>query len=130
MIEAAVAPAARSSLEGGGLKGSLGAHRGFSGVLALLAATVAVVGVTAAPSSAFGATQIEWGWGENGGGQTGDGTSSSYRDSPVPGVQGVAGLSVGQGFSLALMEEGTGTAWGFKNAGLGDGKSTFSYEPV
>src|ERR1700730_465803 len=123
-------PAGAAAWREAALQASHRAHRGFFRVLPLLTVIVVVAGVMAAPSSAFGATQIEWGWGQKGAGQLGDGTASSYRDPPVPGVQGVAGLAAGQGFSLALMKDGTVTAWGFNNPGLGDGKSTFSYVPV
>lgn len=99
-------------------------------MLPLLAAIVVVAGAAAAPAAALGATHIVWGWGKNEG-QLGDGTEGNVRALPVPSEQGVVGVSAGDLFSLALMEDGTITAWGYNGQGqLGDGTTTESKVPV
>ena len=86
---------------------------------------------------------LEWpyrqivGWGDNGGGQLGDGTFSS---SPLPVAVTQAGvlagktitaISCGVSHSLALCSDGTLVSWGSNNYGeLGNGTTTASSTPV
>lgn len=56
-----------------------------------------------------------WGWGYNGGGQLGDGTTSGsgvYTPVQVTGLTGVVAIAAGSAFSLALKADGTVWAWG------------------
>ncbi len=68
-----------------------------------------------------------WTWGSNGGGQLGDGTATDRRKpARVDGTGGdglrMQALAAGEGFSLALAEDGTVWAWGHNFAGqLGTG---------
>lgn len=70
-------------------------------------------------------------WGENGYGQLGTGStegpeecpaSCSIVPRPVPGLSDAVAISAGNGYSLALLANGTVVAWGFDEDGtIGDG---------
>jgi len=71
-------------------------------------------------------------WGDNGGGQFGDGTTTS-SDVPVPvsDLSAVSAISAGSKFALALLKNGTVMAWGYNKHGeLGDGSTAQSLTPV
>src|SRR5262249_26375217 len=64
-----------------------------------------------------------WTWGDNYGGQIGDGTTTD-RPTPfhVPGLSGVTAIAAGGFHSVAVLGDGTVSTWGFNNSGqLGDG---------
>jgi alpha-tubulin suppressor-like RCC1 family protein len=72
-------------------------------------------------------------WGDNEGGQLGIGGSAESVDTPVavPGLSGVQSIAAGNGFSLALLSNGTVMAWGENESGqLGDGFVAQSTAPV
>jgi alpha-tubulin suppressor-like RCC1 family protein len=72
------------------------------------------------------------GWGANGAGQLGDGTTTQ-RNIPVQvsGITGVIAIAAGCCHTLALKDDGTVWAWGNNWAGqLGDGTTTWRYTPV
>ena len=74
-----------------------------------------------------------WGWGDNGNGQLGDGTTSQ-RKVPVA-VHGVSGgRAVAAGDSHSLMVRSDGTLWGWGDNGngqVGDGGPTnYAHTPV
>ncbi|WP_368667433.1 RCC1 domain-containing protein, partial [Corallococcus sp. AB030] len=73
-----------------------------------------------------------WGWGDNGFGALGDGTTTD-RLTPVqvPGMTGVTALATGPFHTLALKQDGTVWAWGNNADGeLGDGTTTDRLTPV
>jgi alpha-tubulin suppressor-like RCC1 family protein len=65
-------------------------------------------------------------WGDNSGGQLGDGSSAWTRRTPVPvALTDVATVKAGGSFSLALRTDGSVLSWGFNGNGqLGDGTTT------
>jgi alpha-tubulin suppressor-like RCC1 family protein len=73
-----------------------------------------------------------WGWGTNGAGQIGDG-STTLRPTPVQtqGLTGVIAIATGQQHSVALRNDGSVWTWG-SNAGgqLGDSTPTFRSIPA
>ncbi len=65
-------------------------------------------------------------WGNNGGGDLGDGTTTQ-RDVPVAvsGLSGVTAIAAGDSHDLALLSDGTVMAWGRNDQGqLGNGTTT------
>jgi uncharacterized repeat protein (TIGR01451 family) len=74
-----------------------------------------------------------WAWGDNGGGQIGDGTTT-HRYTPIqlPSLSNVIDIVMGGGtHSMALKSDGTVWAWGANDYGqLGDGTTTFRTTPV
>jgi alpha-tubulin suppressor-like RCC1 family protein len=74
-----------------------------------------------------------WGWGYNGNGELGDGTTTN-RTSPVQasGLTGMSAIACGGGHSLAVKgADGTVWAWGYNSDGqLGDGTTTNRSKPV
>jgi len=88
-------------------------------------------------------TVMVWGrnrWGDLGTGSSsgpegcsGGNVTSGCARTPIPvgELTGVVQVSAGDGFSLALLREGTVMAWGRNGVGqLGDGTHTSSYRPV
>jgi alpha-tubulin suppressor-like RCC1 family protein len=76
---------------------------------------------------------IAYGWGTNGSGQLGDGTTTS-TSSPVTVVGGITNwsqLSAGRFHSVGLTSSGIAYGWGFNSTGqLGDGTTTSRLSPV
>jgi alpha-tubulin suppressor-like RCC1 family protein len=73
-----------------------------------------------------------WAWGQNNGGQLGDGTTVD-RVAPVTtaGLSGTLAIRAGLQHNLALKANGSVWAWGVNNAGdLGDGTTTQRNSPV
>jgi hypothetical protein len=77
-----------------------------------------------------------WGWGSNGAGQLGDGTTTN-RSTPVRvlGLSGVTAIAAGQDFSIALESDGAGGGWvwtwGTNSGGqLGDGTTSARNVPI
>ncbi|WP_426450801.1 fibronectin type III domain-containing protein [Paenibacillus sp. S-38] len=73
-----------------------------------------------------------WGWGYNGHGQLGTGTSNSTA---VPGkainLTGMKMIAGGENHTIALRSDGTLHAWGYNGYGqLGDDSTTTRYSPV
>src|SRR6185312_5157405 len=66
------------------------------------------------------------GWGNNGSGELGDGTTTErHRPVVVQGISGVSQVRTGGNFTLALRSDGTVWSWGFNGEGqLGDGTTT------
>ncbi|MBV9843457.1 MAG: hypothetical protein JOZ47_00085 [Kutzneria sp.] len=81
-----------------------------------------------------------WAWGNNDSGQLGDGTTDNrYRPHRLAGLRGVRTIASGGGrnefgpggHSLALLADGTLSAWGLNDAGqLGDGTTINRPRPV
>ncbi|MFN8516970.1 MAG: RCC1 repeat-containing protein [Chloroflexia bacterium] len=78
------------------------------------------------------ASGLVWAWGNDNGGQLGDGTAENPVVNPTPGqvvgptsgtfLSDVVAVAGGSAFSLALKRDGTVWAWGYDDAGrLGDG---------
>lgn len=73
-----------------------------------------------------------WGWGFNGNGRIGDGTTDT-RHSPVnlPNAADIVAVSAGVAHSIALGSDGSVWTWGRNDEGqLGDGTLTARLEPV
>jgi alpha-tubulin suppressor-like RCC1 family protein len=73
-----------------------------------------------------------WTWGDNSGGQLGDGTTSD-RSTPgqVPGLSNVIAASAGSSHVLVLRSDGSVWAWGYNAQGeLGDGTNVNRLAPV
>jgi alpha-tubulin suppressor-like RCC1 family protein len=76
-------------------------------------------------------TVLAWGYDYNG--QLGDGTTTdSYTPAQVQGISGVVtAVAAGDGFTVALKNDGTVWTWGFNYYGqLGDGTTINRYSPV
>jgi alpha-tubulin suppressor-like RCC1 family protein len=76
-----------------------------------------------------------WGWGANGSGNLGDGSSESTRSTPgrvaFPAPTQVAAFAAGHSHALALSRNGEVWAWGDNGAGqLGTGSNAGSRTPV
>ena len=73
-----------------------------------------------------------WGWGSNGSGQLGDGTTVSKTiPFQITGLTGVSGVSAGKTHTLAVTTDYFVWAWGDNTNGrLGDGTTTASTTPV
>ncbi|MEO3855153.1 hypothetical protein [Acrocarpospora sp. B8E8] len=71
-------------------------------------------------------------WGDNFGGQLGDGTTTARNvPGPVPGLTGVTQVTAGFWFSAARRGDGTVRSWGLNYLGqLGDGTTTNRLTPV
>jgi alpha-tubulin suppressor-like RCC1 family protein len=87
----------------------------------------------AAPAYALPAAQYAvWGWGYNGNGQLGDGTTTN-RSTPVQasGLTDVTTIAAGWNQTLALKSDGTVWAWGINTYGqVGDGTLVERHTPV
>lgn len=101
-----------------------------------LTGITAVAGGSLSHSVAVGAGGAVYGWGNNGSGQLGDGTTTA-RSTPVRAcavgqsapcsafLTGAAGISAGTFHTVAAMANGTVLSWGFNGVGqLGDGTTT------
>jgi alpha-tubulin suppressor-like RCC1 family protein len=112
------------------------------GLVLTTAAMVAasIISIAAPPQATANVAQA---WGSNSSGQLGDGTTvgpekcgakqNACSTSPVgvSGLSGVTAVAGGSEYSLALLENGTVTAWGYNLHGqLGDGTKTSSAVPV
>ena len=65
-----------------------------------------------------------WAWGDNSGGQLGDGTTEN-KLTPVKIMDGVTAVSAGSSHSLAVKSDGSLWAWGYNGSGqIGDGTIT------
>jgi alpha-tubulin suppressor-like RCC1 family protein len=72
---------------------------------------------------------VLWGWGDNGEGQLGDGTTID-RHTPVRIMENVAAVSAGRSHTMAITTDGVLYAWGANEMGqLGIGKSTVADTP-
>lgn len=74
-----------------------------------------------------------YGWGENGSGQTGNGTPGPdvLTPAPVVGLANVTQVAGGDGHGLALLSDGTVSAWGDNDSGqLGNGTTIDSPTPI
>ncbi len=74
---------------------------------------------------------VFWGWGSNGSGQVGDGTTA-LRTLPVivSGLSGSVALAAGDRHSLAVRVDGSLWTWGYNGNGqLGDGTTTSRSQP-
>jgi alpha-tubulin suppressor-like RCC1 family protein len=102
-------------------------------------ATIALallIAVAASPAAnASGGTAM--GWGQNGYAEVGTGSGSMggcfciATPVPVVGLSGVTQILGGEGFSLALLSDGTVRSWGYNAYGqLGDGTTTESPTPA
>ena len=101
--------------------------------------TYAQVSAGHSHSLALGSDGNAYAWGNNNYGQLGNGTSTSYRSTPVrvekpagaPADFTYAQISAGQNYSLAMGSDGHAYAWGTNNRGqLGDGTTTDRSTPV
>jgi alpha-tubulin suppressor-like RCC1 family protein len=73
--------------------------------------------------------QIGFGWGNNSGGQLGNGHSDDVPEQAL--ISGVTAIAAGGDHSLALKQDGTVWAWGANGDGqLGNGTNTDSNVPV
>ena len=74
-----------------------------------------------------------WGWGYNGYGELGDGTTTQ-RYVPVPIATGTTWSAVaassGDYYTMAIKSDGSLWAWGYSPYGLGDGTTTSSSSPI
>jgi len=89
-----------------------------------------LVGGSAATASVAAVPSTPWGWGYNGYGQLGDGTTTN-RLTPVQ-VSGLStAIAAGWNHSLAVKSDGTVWGWGYNGYGqLGNGTTTNSSTPV
>lgn len=70
-----------------------------------------------------------WAWGQNMGGELGDGTRTD-RHSPVRTLEDVASITSNGSRVFAIQNDGTLWAWGFGHLGDGDGTTTVRHSPV
>jgi alpha-tubulin suppressor-like RCC1 family protein len=98
--------------------------------------TVSAIAAGNAHSLALKSDGTIWGWGSNGNGQLGNGSTATQVTSPVQvsstslGTTVVA-IAAGSSHSLALRSDGAVFAWGLNTNGqLGDGTSTQRTSPV
>jgi len=83
-------------------------------------------------SLAVAADGTVWAWGNNSGGQLGDGTTTwGFAPVQVKGMNDVIAIASGFGHTLALRSDGTVWAWGRNRDGqLGDGTTPLCLIPV
>ncbi len=115
--------------------------RGRRRVRWLAAATIgsaiaAFVAIVAWPATAANPPRPPalYAWGGNGFGQVGNGTTGTFVTDPFVVHQfdaRVVQVAAGDGFSLALLSDGTVWGWGYNGAGqLGDGTTANRLQPV
>jgi len=115
---------------------------GETGYITSKSSPVSVVGgitnwsqVSAGQRHSLGVTSngIAYGWGYNGNGRLGDGTTTT-RSSPVSVIGGItnwAQVSASTSHSLGVTSDGIAYAWGYNGQGrLGDGTTTSRGSPV
>jgi len=102
---------------------------GLSGITQILAGS----NTTGASSYALKSDGTVWAWGDNNYGQLGNGTTTnSHTPTQVSGLTSITALSAsGNGFALALRNDGTVWAWGYNaNGQLGNNTTTNSLTPT
>ena len=109
---------------------SLGGRLWRLGAPWFIALVVALI--SAAPAAAAAATTSLSAWGDNSGGELGNGTvTESNSPVAISGVSGVEQVAAGARFTIALVLPGKMLAWGENQFGqLGDGTQTDSSVPV
>ena len=110
----------------GGSSTTPGQVAGLSGI------TQVAISLGGADVFALGPGGVVWGWGLNGQGQLGNGTTSpSAIPMRIPGLSGITQIVAGPDYALALRSNGTVLAWGDNvNGQLGDGTTTQRRTPV
>jgi hypothetical protein len=110
----------------GGSSTTPGQVAGLSGI------TQVAISLGGADVFALGQGGVVWGWGLNGQGQLGNGTTSpSAIPMRIPGLSGITQIVAGPDYALALRSNGTVLAWGGNVDGqLGDGTTTQRRTPV
>jgi alpha-tubulin suppressor-like RCC1 family protein len=102
---------------------------------ALVSGLGCVIQVTAAADTSFAlkADGTVWSWGSNAQGELGTGGGNGITLTPVqiPGLTGITKIDAGEGYALALRQDGSVWAWGNNIFGqLGDGTYTERHTPV
>ncbi|HET6351794.1 MAG TPA: hypothetical protein VFG89_06685 [Coriobacteriia bacterium] len=104
---------------------------GVDGIVRLTAADYSDESNTQTSWYAVKSDGTVWTWGDNRGGQLGDGTTTSRtRPAQVPGVTGVSKVTAGLGAAYAVTTSGSVWAWGVNRGQLGDGTKTDRATPV
>jgi len=98
---------------------------------------VGLTGISAIEAGCYttfllGSNGTVWGWGDNSGGQLGNGTQTNrYIPALTTGLSEVKAITAGNYNSYALKNDGTVWAWGLNYGGqVGDGTATDKYNPV
>jgi alpha-tubulin suppressor-like RCC1 family protein len=104
-----------------------------SACMSVVAPPNSISGLTGSNFELVGGTSGEvYGWGYNGYGQIGDGTTAT-RSTPVqtPGIEDAVRIGRGSSHTLAVLSNGSVLAWGYNGQGqLGDGTTSHRYTPI